>query len=60
MQTYREGVDEEEEEQQEQQDDEEDDEVPLVVGPDDVSQGLEGRCEPQERGLRTPGRTGSI
>ena len=51
--THREGVDEEDEEDDEDEEEDGDDEVPLVVPPHNVAQGLEGRCEPQERRLGT-------
>lgn len=41
LSTYREGVDEQEDKQHQQENEQTNDEVPLVVGPDDVTQGLE-------------------
>ena len=51
--THRERVDEQDEEDDEDDEEDGDDEVPLVVPPHDVAQGLEGGREPQEGRLGT-------
>ena len=52
--TYRYWVDEENNKDYKEEEKDATNEVPLVVLPDDVFQGLPWRCEPQETGLRTP------
>ena len=58
--TYRHRVDEENNEGNEEEDADATDEVPLVLLPDDVFQGLPGRGEPQEGGLRAAEKSRNI
>ena len=48
--THGGGVDEDDNDYHQQEDDDTPNDVPLVVAPDDVLEGLPGRGEPQERG----------
>ena len=48
--THGGGVDEDDNDYHQQEDDDAPNDVPLVVAPDDVLEGLPGRGEPQERG----------
>ena len=48
--THGGGVDEDDNDYHQQEDDDAPNDVPLVVAPDDVLEGLPGRREPQERG----------
>lgn len=54
--TYWEGVDEEHDKEDEDEDDQGADDVPLVVAPDDVLQGLEWTCKPHEGSFWPPAK----